>query len=206
MASIDVQNAVDTMLLEQAPTNKYPSYDGLWCGLAAGNRCRDLIKFDWTGIPDTDQIDSITVTLNQQAIDAYNGTNTVSLHRVLVPWNISEACWNERQTGTGWSVAGLQSGVDYEASALASATIAEGDHTTPIVLNNFTVGAGVTKLTLDSGYGWVLIGSETQQGGQDTLRNIDSTENATPSNRPRLQVSSSAPGSGGKPYYAYAQQ
>lgn len=55
--------------------------------------------------------------------EPYDNDLVLSIHRLLVDYIHTEANWINRKTGTAWSIPGLASGVDYEATAITSGSI-----------------------------------------------------------------------------------
>jgi len=82
---------------------------------------RQLHRFDVSSIPAGATVNSATIYF--YAYNVTGGTPTVGCYRVLTHWDEMQATYNSRLTGTLWGAAGLQSGTDYNATAIGTATV-----------------------------------------------------------------------------------
>ena len=76
----------------------------MWVGEsnnATDKVARSLIKFDLSSIPSNATITSATLSLWTDA-DFSDNDRTIRVYRLKVPFNESQATWNEASTGTSW--------------------------------------------------------------------------------------------------------
>jgi len=109
----------DTWLNSDYPTTNYGSGDT--AHLQFGTQDRQLHKFDVSSIPVGSTINNATMYFYVSSLSG--GTPAVACYRVLTHWDEMQATYNNRLTGTAWSAAGLLSGTDYVATALATPTV-----------------------------------------------------------------------------------
>jgi hypothetical protein len=140
-------------------------------------RFNNLIGSDPGQIPFGSTILNATLTLFSTANNA-NG-DRVNVHRMLVPWDEATATWNSFNAGV--SADGMEAEATVEATFLPDFTNPAGTSTASRSVN---VTASVQAwLNGTNNYGWALLPT-----GSDGYR-MDTSEYATPENRPRLVVS-----------------
>lgn len=183
----DATAGKDTWLASNAATFNFGVNARLVIGLeAAGPTRTSLIRFDVSSIPSSASITSAVLTYN---VATSFGTQNLVFYRVLVDWDegalnnaAGTASWNQRIAATNWNTAGCRgSGTDRAASSTATAV-------------NPAVGVGNIDLTPDVVL-WVA-GSATNFGWQidyssvvvNNLKNLYSSDDATASLRPQLDV------------------
>jgi RHS repeat-associated protein len=78
---------------------------------------RSLIKFDLSSIPSNATITSATLSLWTDT-DFSDNDRTIRVYRLKVPFNESQATWNEASTGTSWQSPGASGTNDREGAAI----------------------------------------------------------------------------------------
>jgi len=109
----------DTWLNSDYPTTNYGSDDV--AHLQYNTPDRQLHRFDVSSIPSGATVNSATIYF--YVYNLAGGTPTVGCYRILTHWDEMQATYNNRLTGTAWGAAGLQSGTDYNATAIGTATV-----------------------------------------------------------------------------------
>lgn len=204
--TVSIPASRDNSLYEESGDTSNGAGAYLFTGRTAfvGNR-RALVRFDAAAsIPAGSTVTSATLTMNLSRTGSSSSGTSMSLHRLLADWGeaasdagepggtgapaqFGDATW----TSTFWPD-DLWSSSGGDFSALASAAVTIGG-TGPYTWGSTSdmVSDVQSWVTAPGGnYGWIVIGKES------TLRSavrLDSRENATPANRPVLQVEFTPP-------------
>jgi len=169
----------DTWLNSDYPTTNYGSDTN--GHLQYNTADRQLHRFDVSSIPAGSTVNSATIYF--YAYNVTGGTPGVSCYRVLTHWDEMQATWNNRLTGTAWGAAGLQSGVDYNATAIGAATVSAPGWVSYSITS--TVQGWVNGSYVNEG----VVYRETSAGHCYTYM----SEYATASSRPKLDVTYTPP-------------
>ncbi|NOX64194.1 MAG: DNRLRE domain-containing protein, partial [Chloroflexi bacterium] len=141
-----------------------------------------ILRFELTGLPDQAQILEATLDLVATNVKI-DEPLTLSVYRLLKPWDERTATWNQPMPGQSWGAAGaMQPGADYDPAALESKTISDlkiGDHL------QFDVSAAVQSWRegASENHGILLL----PEGGKRYLF-FGSSQNSSESKRPSLIV------------------
>jgi len=100
----------DTWIYSLAPTSNYCTDPNVVAGKSSTYLVHGLLYWDLTDIDPGTELSSATLYL---WCNTNNVAGNISAHRILVDWVDTEATYNLRSTGVGWSVAGGAAGVDY---------------------------------------------------------------------------------------------
>ena len=101
----------------------------MWVGEsnnATNKVARSLIKFDLSSIPSNATITSATLSLWTDA-DFSDNDRTIRVYRLKVPFNETQATWNEFETGVSWQSAGASGTNDRESTDIGSVLIAANE-------------------------------------------------------------------------------
>ena len=112
----------DTNLIENTPTSTNDSATAMFVYSAvAGQRRRALMLF--SGLSNiSPSVSATSVTL--QLRNALTTSNvTLNVHRILVPWTASQACWNLRSTGNSWTSNGGLNSTDVDMTPIATVSV-----------------------------------------------------------------------------------
>jgi len=190
----------DTYLSSGFPTTNYSANAWLTIGEAntAVEAFRSLIKFSELDnfLTDPDligfQISEAYLYLTISG-DFSSNARTYDLYRLLVDFVEAQATWNVRKTATNWGTAGGQSGVDYDATAVASCSFGASDAVGIVKSFGFSA-SGIAELQkiIDGtypNYGFIAI---AQTESNDAYI-FDSAETATPDLSPMLYLVGTKP-------------
>lgn len=112
--------AVDTFLDSQSPTANAAGAEEL--KIRYPERIHTLIRFDTSLFPPDTQI--ISATLRLHVVAGGGQPLVASAYRVLAPWSVAEATWEEARAGVPWGQPGCQEpGLDREAEPFAEASL-----------------------------------------------------------------------------------
>gem|GEM_PF-3121317 len=120
---------IDTYLLNTSPTTNNGTAVTMWVGEsnnATNKVARSLIKFDLSSIPSNATITSATLSLWTDA-DFSDNDRTIRVYRLKVPFNETQATWNEASTGVSWQGAGASGANDRESTDIGSVLIAANE-------------------------------------------------------------------------------
>lgn len=176
-------NIVDDLYIrESTPTTNVGTSNSLQINREASSDTRtSLIYIPLTSVPATATIVRARLLLWTRDTDV--ATDAI-FFRLLVPFAVLQATWNERTTGVSWNTAGcLGAGTDYSSPALLTQAI-------PTTID--------TLMTVDATT-WVrnwLSGAWTNNGlvircsdpGSTVLREFHSSRTSTPSLRPSISI------------------
>ena len=139
---------------------------------------RTLLSWDVSSIPQTAQVQSVSIT-----IDVTNRGGNYPLYEVFQPWLEDEATWNDYDNGQAWEVAGADGGGD-RGSALLGAVDTGSTGPLTVQLNPDGVAAvqGWVEGTWPN-YGF-LLADDSSTNGLDFI----SREHGTASQRPLLSI------------------
>ena len=178
----------DTILSQAAPSANYGSDP---TGLADGddpsgsaNDKSTLLRWDVSSISTGSIVTAGSVTLN--ITNLTNGS--YPLYGLLQPWVENEATWTSYAAGSNWQTAGAQGSLDRGATIGTLGPVGTGLQT--IALN--AAGVALVQSWIDNpaqNLGLIIADPATTDGAD-----WDSSEAATASNRPRLQVTYTAGG------------
>jgi len=149
-----------------------------------GNDARALLRWYVTDIPVGSTVQSARIVLNV----SNSSTQTYELYRVYRYWSETQATWNESQAGTPWQVAGADGSGD-RGQTVRGAVTGSATGTVTITLNS--AGVSMAQAWVNdpaSNFGLILLDSANTDGLV-----FASKEAATPSQRPRLEVTYAAP-------------
>lgn len=166
------------------------------------HRYRTLIQFDLSALPANAGILSATFEVNCAQVFPLNQYPiVVDLHKMLVSWDegnqsgsYGDASWNERKPGTSWGTPGGQSGVDYDATVVASFTA-----NSSAILNQW-LDWDVTDLVINweadpsSNYGMMMKISDEHLTVYKFFR-FHSSDSSSDTLRPKLSVTYADEGS-----------
>jgi hypothetical protein len=149
-----------------------------------------FLQFDLSAIPAGATILSATMQLVWNAINT--ASQNLAWHRLLVDWTEGTANgtagtvnWNNRTSGVPWNTAGARgSGIDRESSA--SFTIAGTDIAVGAMTNHDVTADVQAWYAGTPNFGWTI--DFTFLTGSSNQIAFNSSDNATPVNRPRLLV------------------
>ncbi len=83
----------------------------------------NLVQVDTSGILSTEVVTGASLKLTTDFQHPDTTSVTLTVHRLLQPWDEFEATWNERLNGTAWSTPGMQAGVDYSSTVITTQTL-----------------------------------------------------------------------------------
>ncbi len=168
----------DTNLRQDQPNTTFASNTEVLVGQLSGTQAlRGLLTFDLSAVPENAVIESVQLVMRQNIADT-NGTAatvTLNVHLVTEAFVLSQASWNNRQTGTAWST----SGGTFDSSVLTSTTA----QTKPATLGDITWGTSVGFVSAvqgaydQSGSISFLLKSATEGSAREIVR-LASSENA----------------------------
>jgi len=121
----DATEGIDTYLLNTSPTTNNGTAVVMWVGEsnnATDKVARSLIKFDLSSIPSNATITSAALSLWTDA-DFSDNTRMISVYRLKVPFNETQATWSEASTGVSWQGPGASGANDRESTAIGSVQI-----------------------------------------------------------------------------------
>lgn len=107
-AVVTLSPTADARILSFFPSTNFGVGDSILSVFTSfGNDQRTLMKFDLSGIPAGQQIDSATLTLFASTDFGGNliGLN-MDVHAVTTPWIENQATWISASTGNPWTTAG----------------------------------------------------------------------------------------------------
>lgn len=189
--SLAITAAADTMIRDTADT---PPGDGSSDGVEAGTTrlgqtARILLQFAMTGFPTNATLTNATLRLNVIKAPSAPPDAPFSLHRMLLPWNETNADW----FGSGvleWSQPGGMAGLDFVAEPSATNQIpGTGIYvfSAPALFDE--VRSWMTNSA--SNHGWMLL-CDTE-GVLQTARRFGTRESSDPGQRPQLILDYTAP-------------
>lgn len=185
----DAASGIDTWLANNVVNNNFGVSTVITVGLdSTGNKRIGLLKFDLSSvsIPANAFFGTAILTVNFSSV---TGTQNIVFYRALVAWDegsgnnaAGDASWAERQSGVAWGTAGARgSGTDRSASA--TGTIVNPTASVRTLDVSTDVAAWLTGTANN---GWVIDYSD--ETGNSKVKNIDSSDNATAGNRPKLDI------------------
>jgi hypothetical protein len=168
---------VDTMLSQANPNTNYNSdttaiVDGDFSGAASQALIRFNDLFGPGAIPSGAQVDSAQLRFHTSNLSNAHSNNTIRLYRILTGWVASGVTWNSKDGGI--STDGLEAILGENGGLVPN--VQDGFITFDVTESLAAWGAGAPN------QGWLLVA-----GGNDAWR-FDTSEAATGSDRPRLQV------------------
>ncbi len=185
-----VPDVVDTFVRLMEPTFNFGARDRMCADTTTDDR-RILFHIDVSALPAGTQVVDATMHLWTGTSTNDLSTQTFSFYPLLEAWDegnldgvAGTASWNERKTGTAWTVTGAGVGSRGEQVA-GSFTPAALDTEYAVALDPSVVSGWIEDA--GSNFGLVLVAAG-QDGGC-----FDSTENATAGKHPTLVVRWNAP-------------
>lgn len=187
----------DTKIDESNPTTNHATDTQIRCGVYSSSHQDYLIEWPLGEIPVGSEIHTMDAYVNVVSCDNPSSPYSAYWHRVLVEWREAEATWNLRQTGTAWNTAGCQgAGADYFGDESVP-TGRIGQYTygpcsdNPQQIHISLGGAGGfdddVQLLFEAGFG-IHGFSLANTGGTNRGHQIASSDHATASLRPELDV------------------
>lgn len=150
----------DTNTFEQSPYASNNSNNVMFVYSAtAGQRRRGLMVFP--GLSNISAgISSVAAELQLRAAYA-DGSVTLNMHRILVPWTVLDTSWNERLAGVGWTSNGGFNPTDVDMTPVASFPITPSTEFFTIYANSAlnALVAGWVNGTIPN-YGVMLVRSD----------------------------------------------
>jgi hypothetical protein len=189
--SVTLHPVADAALSAQSPTVNFGTGPDMVIGTQGPNagtpKNRGLIRFDLTGhIPPFSEIKSVTLTLTVAKAPTIERIDSMfELHRVLRPWNESQANWNIRAGITEfWSSPGAAAPGDFSSTISATKLISgtgtyAWDSTTNLIAD---VQAWVDSP--ETNFGWIVL-TESEDAPR-TARRFASRESGA--NAPTLVI------------------
>jgi hypothetical protein len=188
----DATAGEDTRLNAYNPTTNLATEASIFVGyLTSGDQYPGLIRFTGVNtIPAGSVISSAQMDLYETGL-APTGTGTVYVQKVLKNWVENQATWNIYATGSSWATVGCLGAADRNATSSATFSINTSiNHWHNIPTNANLVADVQSWVDGTTNNGWKLYISQT-----NLYDGFASSDNATPSLRPKLTVTYT-PGSG----------
>lgn len=126
----DSSTGLDTFMGQFGPTTNFSSDQSVYIGESNSVANADNIlitKYDLTSIPSGAIATAAIFSLwNYQNIGG--NASVVYVHKLLVPYNLAQVTWNQRQTGVNWNTGGGQGlGSDIESSPIATRSMSASE-------------------------------------------------------------------------------
>jgi len=177
--SVRFDPADDTFLDQWAPSQSWDEEQTL--SIRKGNAQAPLFRFDLSSIPASSRVESAVFQFCTSGRTNVSHM-TVSLHRVLTPWEASEANWTYRTEDDRWTVAGCQDPIrDRSELSLGDIRLAETNYWYDVDLTD-VVQAWVNDP--DSNHGMIMQAS----GSASVQYDIYASEHPWTGQRPRLLI------------------
>lgn len=173
----------DTCLSQANTGTNYGSATALYVDgddpVGSGNDLAALLRWDLSQVPAGSTVQTASLTVN-----VFNSSaNSYPVYELKQGWVESAATWNVYASGLGWQTTGAQGALDRGTIVLGSlAPAANGLYT--LSLNAAGVALVQTWVDDPGNNHGLIIASSTNTDGAD----LDSSEAATPGNRPRLTI------------------
>ncbi len=177
----DAAAGKDSYILKSNPNTNNGTKQSISVGGDIGHIQHGLVQFDLSSIPA-----GATITSAKMKLYVYGANGTpldISIHRVTAPWDEVTANWNNRQTGTAWSIVGG----DYRS--LAESTIKNIGTTAGWQSWDITALAQEWNLESVPNYGLLLRGNKESSYDNYSRTFYSSDYTTKPSFRPVLEVS-----------------
>ncbi|MGQ9715542.1 MAG: DNRLRE domain-containing protein, partial [Anaerolineae bacterium] len=117
--TVTLYNVDDSYLYQYDPDVNYGNW--WYMSLRAGGAKRPILRFDLSSIPIGATIASATLHLHTTGLqDPADRSTTVSIYRVLRPWNELQVTWNQAKAADPWQLAGCNGPADRELEAAAT--------------------------------------------------------------------------------------
>ena len=182
-------NLRETHLSEASPSTNYGDATlaelGTYFGANAGMEARLTFALDNSQVPlpAYANIHSASLGLYLDSWVSTGGANemTFSVHRILnSQWAQSSSTWNSSSTAStgAWGAAGMQAGVDYDATPIS--TFVELDMSEQRWI---WFDIGVNGMLIDNNNAWIILATPNRG---TLLANFVSSENGLESNRPQI--------------------
>lgn len=187
--------SADSVIIAAAPTTNYGSLNVIEVGdlsPSASTYIRTLIKFDVSSIPSDAIIVSAKLELYEST--AYNSNSiapwNVNVHRLLADWNEAQVTYNNRVTGTAWTVAGAGQDVLITPSATLVMDGAAAAAFVSWQSNGLRDDVQRWVQGTEPNYGWWMIAPSAEAQGVGPLAGniFGSKDHATAGVRPKLTV------------------
>jgi len=173
----------DASIKQATPTTNYGSTTTLEPDGDAGSGTdkSGLVRWQLSGIPAGSIVQSASITF--QITDPT--TETFNVYKLLRPWTESQVTWQNAATGTPWATAGAMGATDRGAIV---GTVTGSNGTKTITLNS--AGLSMVQSWMDGGTNaGVVIAHATNANAIY----FATSEHATPSFRPRLNITYAPP-------------
>jgi len=168
----DYTGVVDTQIDATNPTVNYSGTDPRVTNFT-GAQSRGLMRFDGlSSITGPVTVSSATLRLattsNFAAVD-------VAIYKLLVSFNVTQATFNQRVTGTNWATAGAYNATDTDLTLISSVTAPAASYT------QFTIPTSPNFVALVEGWingtitnNGILIACNPDSGGSDIVEFVGS--------------------------------
>jgi RHS repeat-associated protein len=183
----DGADGIDTYLLNTSPTTNNGTAVVMWVGEsnnATDKVARSLIKFDLSSIPSNATITSATLSLWTDA-DFSDNDRMIRVYRLKVPFNETQATWNEASSGVSWQSPGASGTNDRESTAIGSVQILANeslDVEKQISLSTTQIQEMVNGTFTNNGF---IIIADTEQDDRFNYRTSDAS---AATKRPKLVI------------------
>ena len=185
-------DGIDTYLLNTSPTTNNGTAVVMWVGEsnnATNKIARSLIKFDLSSIPSNASITSATLSLWTDA-DFSDNDRTIRVYRLKVPFNETEATWEESANGVGWHGVGASGTNDREGTDIGAVLIPADqalDVEKQISLSTAQIQEMVNGTFTNNGF---AIAADTETDDRFNYKSSDATASAK---RPKLVIQYTVP-------------
>ena len=185
-------DGIDTYLLNTSPTTNNGTAVVMWVGEsnnATNKIARSLIKFDLSSIPSNASITSATLSLWTDA-DFSDNDRTIRVYRLKVPFNETEATWEESANGVGWHGVGASGTNDREGTDIGAVLIPADqalDVEKQISLSTAQIQEMVNGTFTNNGF---AIAADTETDDRFNYKTSDATASTK---RPKLVIQYTVP-------------
>jgi hypothetical protein len=183
---------IDASVKSDVATTNYGNVSPVYLGdFASYAKHHFLCQPDLSNIQSSLLVTSVSLFLTQIS-ELAGTTRDFNVYRILKSWVETTVTWNTRDGSTAWTAGGCSGdGTDYNSTVLATKSLssseANGEKEWVFNASGIAVVQAIIKGTYTN-YGFVITSD-----GVDCLRNVATSEDGTPSNRPRFVVTGRLP-------------